>query len=33
MYKATGIMTFSDGTDIKDKLLATDGAAAGSRGS
>ncbi len=21
MYKATGIMTFNDGTDIKDKFL------------
>lgn len=25
MYKATGIMPFNDGTDIKDKLLVTDG--------
>lgn len=24
MYKATGIMPFNDGTDIKDKLLVTD---------
>lgn len=33
MYKATGIMPFNDGTDIKDKLLVTDGLLQGSRGS
>lgn len=32
MYKATGIMTFNDGTDIKDKLLVTDGLLQGAEG-
>lgn len=32
MYKATGIMPFNDGIDIKDKLLATDGLLQGAEG-
>ena len=32
MYKTTGIMPFNDDTDIKDKLLVTDGLLQGAEG-
>lgn len=32
MYKATGVKPFNDGTDIKDKLLVTDGLLQGAEG-
>lgn len=32
MYKTTGITPFNDGTDIKDKLLVTDGLLQGAEG-
>lgn len=32
MYKTTGIMSFNDDTDIKDKLLVTDGLLQGAEG-
>ena len=32
MYKATCVMPFNGGTDIKDKLLVTDGLLQGAEG-
>lgn len=32
MYKATGVMPFNDGTDIKDKLFVADGLLQGAEG-